>query len=99
MRARSVVAILGALLYAIAGVRVLTSSIAALFVAIREYSSAGGGGGLGAVSLGVSEALVELVLPVAAIVANRALARWARGTGGVANALHRAHSWTIIAAF
>jgi hypothetical protein len=90
---------LGALVYAIAGVRVLTSSIGALFAAIREYSLESGGGGLGAVSFGLSEILIELVLPVAAIVTNRLFVRWARGSGRVANALHRAHSWTIVAAF
>src|SRR5262252_756774 len=89
---------LGGLVYAIAGVRVLRWSLPAVVAAFREYWPPGSGG-LGAFSIGVSETLVEIVLPVLAIVVNRTLARWARGSGGAASVLHRAHTWVIVAAF
>ena len=91
-------AMLGALVYAIAGVRVLRWSLPAVVAAFREYWPPGSGG-LGAVSIGLSEMLVALVLPLVAIVANRSLARWARGSGGAAVVLHRAQTWVIVLAF
>ena len=52
-----------------------------------------GSGGLGAVSAGVSEALVVIVLAVPVpVVLNRLLRRWARSTEGAARRLHRLHS-------
>jgi hypothetical protein len=101
MKPRSVVATIGALVYAFAGVIVLRFSLSSVVVAFREYWPEGSGG-LGAVSIGISESLVELVLlvlPVFAIVTNRTLARWAHGSGGAGRAVHLAHTWTIVVAF
>jgi uncharacterized membrane protein HdeD (DUF308 family) len=53
-----------------------------------------GAGGIGAVSSGISEAL--LVALVACVVANRLLAGPARGSGGLVLRLHRAHSVTLV---
>jgi len=100
MKPRTVVAMIGALVYACAGVIVLWRSLPRVVVAFREYwPERSGSGGLGAVSIGLSESLVEFVLPVAAIALNRKLARWARGSGDAASAVHRAHTWMIVAAF
>lgn len=54
-----------------------------------------GSAGIGAVSFGLIEALV----PLWCAVANRMLVRWARRSGGVVLALHRAHSlmWMLLA--
>ena len=56
-----------------------------------------GGGGIGAVSSGISVAL-PLAL-VACVVANRLLAGSARRSGGLVLRLHRAHSVTFVVAF
>jgi hypothetical protein len=99
MKPRSIVAMIGAIVYAIAGVIVLRWSVPGVVAAFREYWPEGSGG-LGAVSVGVSSGtLVGLVLPIAAIVANRRLALWARTSGGAASAVHRTHTWTIVVAF
>jgi len=97
MKPRSVVAMIGALVYAFAGVIVLRWSLPGVAVAFREYGPEGSGG-LGAVSVGINEALAGLVLPIVAIVANRGLVRWARGSDGAASAVHLAHTWTIAVA-
>src|ERR687895_1485754 len=53
-------------------------------------------GGLGAVSSGVSEALVELVVGLPfAIIANSLLRHWARSAPGRRRMLHRVHSWLL----
>jgi hypothetical protein len=57
-------------------------------------------GGLGAVSAGVSEALVELVVGLPfAVVVNRLLRHWARSRGGRRRTLHRLHSWLLFLVF
>jgi hypothetical protein len=54
-----------------------------------------GSAGIGAVSFG----LIETLVPLWGAVANRVLVRWARRSGGVVLALHRAHSmmWLLLA--
>jgi len=92
--ARSFVAGLGALVYALVGGRLLLSSFQSALTAVRDYNASSGG--IGAVSIGVSLALVELVLPVLAIIVNRLLAPWARRSDAVAKALHRAQLWALV---
>ena len=100
-------AMIGAVVYAFAGVMVLWWSLPRVVVAFREYwPERNGSGGLGAVSIGVSEALVEFMLPVVALVAlpvvaivwNRKLAPWAWRSGGATKTLHRAQQWALLVA-
>ena len=51
-----------------------------------------GSSGIGAVSVGLSEAFV----PLAGAVANRVLVRWARRAGGAVLVFHRAHSVLLL---
>jgi len=54
------------------------------------------GGGLGAVSIGVTEILATYgLLVVGSVVANWMLASWARGSDHAIKTLHRAHRWLI----
>jgi phosphotransferase system glucose/maltose/N-acetylglucosamine-specific IIC component len=100
-RQRSVVAIVGALVYALVGLRILASSVPSVVVDAREFAGqSDGSGGLGAVSIGVSEILISYAaLVIASIVASWMLARWARDAERGIRALHRIHRWTIVLPF
>jgi hypothetical protein len=90
---------LGALVYALVGGGLLFSSLTSVLIAVREVRE--GSGGIGAVSIGISESLVELgvlVVPVAALVANRMLAPWVRRSEGAIKTIHRAQLWSWIVA-
>src|SRR5580765_1951510 len=96
-RSRRLVAMLGALVYALVGGGLLFSSLTSVLIAVREVRE--GSGGIGAVSIGISESLVELgvlVVPVAALVANRMLAPWVRRSEGAIKTIHRAQLWSWI---
>ena len=54
-------------------------------------------GGLGAVSFGISEAVVELVGIALLLAANRALREPARRSGTLAQRLQRSHLWVTVA--
>ena len=93
---RSIVALFGALVYALFGLRVLLWSIPSVFITAGVSGSAG----LGAVSVGISETLVEFALPaIGSIIVNRMLRAWARSAGERARALHQAQRWSIVLAF
>jgi hypothetical protein len=94
---RSIVAAVGALVYALFGLRILSSSLASVFIAVRESSTAGAGGiGMFAVDVLI---LPYVVLALASIVANRMLAPWVRQSSGNIKALHRTQRWSIVLAF
>jgi hypothetical protein len=94
---RSIVAMFGALAYALLGFRVFLSS--AVSVATFVDMRASGSAGLGAVSIGISEAFVELAVPMlGSIVINWMLRGWARGSDS-AKTLHRTQKWSIVLAF
>ena len=99
--ARRGVAAVGCLISLAAGGYILFWSIGVLsFFVFERFAPWHGSGGLGAVSSGVSEALVELLfgLPFA-ILANRLLRHWARSAPGRRRRLHRVHSWMLILVF
>jgi hypothetical protein len=53
-------------------------------------------GGIGAVSVGISEALIELLLGLPlAILANRLLRQWARSARDLRRTLHHLHTWAL----
>jgi hypothetical protein len=54
-----------------------------------------GSGGLGAVSAGVSDAIIAIAL-AASVVANRLFARGARARSGIARRVHQAHSVALV---
>ena len=91
----------GALVYALFGLRLIFSSAVSVLADIREYfADPVGSSGLGAVSIG----LTALVLPygllaIASIVANWMLASWARASDQAVKRLHRAHRWSIVFPF
>ncbi len=96
---RSIVAAFGALVYALFGIRILSSSLVSVLIAVRDYAETATSG-VGAV--GVSLDLIVLpylVLALASIVANRMLAGWARQSGGNIRTLHRTQRWSIVLAF
>ena len=80
---------------AFAGVAVLRSSLPNAVAALREFSS-DAGSGLGTFSAGVSDLVLQFVLPVLAIVLNRTLARWARTSSQTVRVVHRVHTWWIL---
>ena len=65
----------------------IQSMISSLFTTELE-------GGVGAVSFGISEAVVVELAP--AVVANRVLARWARQAGRATRNIHRAHTVCLV---
>jgi len=95
---RRTVAAVGALIYALFGVRILFSWIPSVWIAARDYAATARGG-LGAVSFGVGELFLESgLLVIASIVANRMLVPWARGSGGNIKVLHQTQRWSIVLA-
>jgi hypothetical protein len=96
---RSIVALFGALIYALFGVRILLSSIPSVWIAARDYAATASSG-IGAVSFAVDAVVLPyVVLAMASIVANRMLAAWARQSGGNIRTLHRTQRWSIVLAF
>jgi hypothetical protein len=96
---RSIVAAFGALIYALFGVRILSSSIPSVWIAARDYAATASGG-VGAVAFAVDVIVLPYVLlAMASIVANRMLAAWARGSGGNIKVLHQTQRWSIVLAF
>jgi len=91
----------GALVYALVGFRVLLSSASSVVVDAREYARQfDGSGGLGAVSVGVSDTFfLYAALVIGSIVASWMLAPWARDSERRIKALHRIHRWTIVLPF
>ena len=66
-----------------------------LYESLPLYESAGeGSGGIGAVSVGFFGA--EPMMFVAAIVANRLIARWTRTSGSITRRMHVIHSIAIV---
>ena len=91
------IAALGALIYALFGVRILSSSVPSVWITARDYAAASGG--IGVVSTAVDMIFVPYVLlAMASVVANRMLAGWARQSGGNIRTLHRTQRWTIVLA-
>ena len=89
----------GALVYALFGARILSSSIASLLVFLRDSAATGvAGGGMFAFSVDII-VVPYLLLALASIVASVMLRSWARASGGSVRALHRAHRWSIVLAF
>jgi hypothetical protein len=95
-RARSFVAAFGSVVYVVAGAPLLYSSLSNTLAAARMFRA--GSGGVGAVSVGLGELLVEVVLPAVAIAVNRLLAAWARRSDGSMKALYRAQQWALLVA-
>src|SRR5262245_35897448 len=95
-RARLFVAAFGSVVYVVAGAPLLYSSLSNTLTAARMFRA--GSGGVGAVSIALSELLVEVVLPALAIAVNRLLAPWARRSEGSMKSLHRAQQWALVVA-
>jgi hypothetical protein len=97
-RSRLLIAAFGASIYALYGLRILSTSIPSVLVFTRDYAT--GSGGLGAVT-GVIDLifLSYVLLAMASIVANRMLAAWARGSGRNIKVLHQTQRWSIVLAF
>jgi hypothetical protein len=100
-RSRTLIVIVGALVYALVGFRILLSSATSVVVDTRQYAGEfNGSGGLGAVSIGVSEiTLLYALLVLASVVANWMLRSWARGSDRAVKVLYRIHRWTIVLPF
>jgi hypothetical protein len=81
---------MGAVIAAYCGV-VLMWGVASIGLDLVQHQT----GGIGAVSGGLSEAL--LLGLIACVLLNRLLAKWARRLGGVVLTLHRAHTVTFAA--
>jgi hypothetical protein len=95
---RSIIAMFGALIYALFGIRILLSSIPSVWIAARDYAATASGG-IGAVSVAVDVIFAPYVLlALASVVVNRMLAGWARQAGGNIKALHRTQRWSIVLA-
>ena len=96
MTRRSVaVAGLGATVFAlwfVSGLQWITGIV--MFV---NASVGQGSGGIGAVSAGLISVIPDLLLFVAAVVANRLIAAWAWSSGALERRLHLAHSIAILA--
>ncbi len=93
---RAVLACLAALVFVLAAVWILWSTTSGLYFNLTATESAG----LGAVSIGISEMVVEYVLfALASVVVNRLLASWARNAGGTIKTWHHVHTWAIPAGF
>jgi hypothetical protein len=89
----------GALVYALLGIGIAWWSLSTAIVLTAQFAGAGSSG-LGAVSIGVSEALVETTLPlIACIVVSWMLGAWARTSSPSVKWLHRAQRWGILIAF
>src|SRR4051812_9003715 len=98
-RARSLIAAIGALVYALFGLRILLSSLASVASEIHDYAVTAAGG-IGAVSFGTDIFFFPYaLLALAAIVANVMLRSWMRRSDGTVKALHRTHRWSIVLAF
>ena len=97
-RSKTLVAMFGALVYALLGLRVFLSS--AVSVATFVDMRASGSAGVGAVSIGISEVFAVLLLPIlGSILANWMLRGWARTSDSTAKTLHRTQRWSIVLAF
>ena len=100
VKARTLIAMFGALLYAVVGLRMFQSSLVSTIVLMREASPLPGSGGVGGVSLAIDEVFALYgLLALAAIVANRMLSSWARGSERAVTRLHRAHFIAIVVSF
>ena len=87
---RAVVAAVGALAIGFLGLYELRVTMASAEFLLHWDS------GLGAMSIGISEVLVEFF---PGVVVNRVLSAWARRSGGAIRMLHRVQSWTLILMF
>ena len=98
---RSIVAAVGALVYALSSLRILWSSIPSAWISTRDFDvGVSGSAGLGAVSVGLSEWFVESgFLALASIVVNRLLATWARASDRNVTRLYRVQGWSIVVPF
>lgn len=85
---------IGAIISGYCGAAIIWGVASTGFLLVQDNA---GGGGIGAVSSGISAALPFAL--VACGVANRLLARSARRSGGLVLRLHRAHSVTFVVAF
>jgi hypothetical protein len=87
----------GALVYALVGFRILLSSASSVVVDARQYAGqVDGSGGVGAVSVGVSDTfLLYAALVIGSIVASWMLAPWVSDSDRRIKTLHRIHRWTI----
>ena len=95
---RSIIAMFGALFYALFGARILLWSIPSVWIAARDYAATASGG-IGAVAIAVDVIFAPYVLlALASVVVNRMLAGWARQSGGNIRTLHRTQRWSIVLA-
>ena len=93
-RSKTLVAMLGAIVYALPGFYIFLSWAVSLRTLVDIPDS--GSAGLGAVSFGVGVLAVELVPILGSIVANRMLRQWALRSGVAAKRLHKAQMWSIV---
>ena len=101
---RSIVAALGAVIYALSGLRVLWASVASDLIVGRQFdfdlADFAGSGGIGAVYVGVDVfVLWYAVLALSSIAVNRLLATWARGSDRNVTRLYRVQGWSIVVSF
>ena len=98
-KSRTLIAAFGALIYALYGVRILSSSLVSVWIAVRD-STQTASGGVGAVSVGIDVFFLPYVLlALASIVANVMLRAWVRRSDGMVKALHRTQRWSIVLTF
>ena len=92
---------IGALVYALVGLRILASSVPSVVVDVREsVGQFDGSGGVGAVSVGLSDTIVAYaLLVVGSIVVNWMLRSWARASEPAVKVIHRIQGWTIVLPF
>ena len=96
---KPLVAMFGALLYAVVGLRIFEASFISTILSVREATRLSGSEGLGAVS-GVSDVFaIYVLLALASVVANRMLSSWARGSERAVTRLYRAQFFAIVLAF
>jgi hypothetical protein len=96
---RAIVAAIGALVYALFGIRILSSSFVSVLIAVRDYASTASGG-IGSAGGAVDVFFVPYaLLALGSIVANRMLAAWARGSSREIKALYKTQRWSIVLAF
>jgi len=98
-KARTLIAMFGALVNALTGLRLLWFSLPSVAIAIRDYAATASGG-IGAVSVGVDVVFEAYAfLAVASIVANVMLRPWVRKSDATVKAIHRTQRWAIVLAF
>jgi len=96
-KARSLIAMFGALVYALAGVRLVLSSIAGL---IGSTLPSPGSGGIGFVTETVDVIVVPyFLLAIASVVGNRMLVPWVKRSDPLVRTIHYGHTLTLILAF